>query len=221
MKKIITTLALTLSTLISVAQTPTPTPTLTVKHYLTTTTFTTTSTTLLDTNIIKAVNGDTISIIGGHTYFCNWQQPNYILAKYNSNNVNHNITETSDTIIFVISNDTLKYRLTCNGYQSRNTMHIDIDTTTATSSAGIKTVNHTVTELSVYPNPVVNYVTVTYNTIERNSVINVYDVAGSLVITMPTSNLSTEANVAIDISTLQSGVYFVRVGSSTQKFIKE
>ena len=79
--------------------------------------------------------------------------------------------------------------------------------------------------LSVYPNPTTNSLQVTFsgNIIPATcQMILVTDVLGNELIQQPYSSPSGQAGgVAIDISNLPAGVYFVRLGSSTQKFIKE
>lgn len=217
MKTLILTLALTLSTLINVAQTPPPT--LTVKHYLTTTTTSTilsdTGTVLTNKNIIKAVVGDSIIIYGVVDYF--WDPVYYTEYFTNNTQLTGNITH-SNILSLLINDTTYKYLLGGTSGHG-NLINIFIDTTT-TSSTGIKTVNHTVTELSVYPNPVVDYVTVTYNTTERNSVINVYDVAGSLVMSDKAEREIGHNETKVNMSELMSGIYFVKVGTATFKVVK-
>ncbi len=46
---------------------------------------------------------------------------------------------------------------------------------------------------------------------------NVFDVSGKLVLNI----IASKTKQSIDISTLQNGIYFIKVGTQVQKFIKE
>ena len=72
-------------------------------------------------------------------------------------------------------------------------------------------------ELVVYPNPVVDLLTIQNVSIEGNAVIEVLDVEGRVVISNQVSNVY--GNYQIDMSAIESGVYFVKVTSddSVQK----
>lgn len=68
------------------------------------------------------------------------------------------------------------------------------------------------TTMSLYPNPAVDQLNVTLN---QNSDIVIYNIMGQNVM-----NVEGHAGVnAINISSLNAGIYFVSVGSNTQKFI--
>lgn len=71
--------------------------------------------------------------------------------------------------------------------------------------------------LIVYPNPVVDVLTVQNVAIEGNAVIEVLDIEGRVIISNTVSNVF--GNFTIDMSTVESGVYFVKVTSddSVQK----
>lgn len=63
--------------------------------------------------------------------------------------------------------------------------------------------------LVVYPNPVVDVLTVQNVSIEGNAVIEVLDIEGRVVISDNVSNVF--GNYTIDMSNIESGVYFVKV----------
>lgn len=63
--------------------------------------------------------------------------------------------------------------------------------------------------LAVYPNPVIDVLTVANVSIEGNAVIEVLDIEGRVIISNQVSNLF--GNYTIDMSAVESGVYFVRV----------
>ena len=68
------------------------------------------------------------------------------------------------------------------------------------------------TQISVYPNPASGQVSVTLN---KNAEMTVYNIMGQAVMTV-----EGHAGVnTLDISNLNSGIYFVSAGSDTQKFI--
>ena len=76
---------------------------------------------------------------------------------------------------------------------------------------GISEIEHN-TQISVYPNPAVNQISVTLN---KNAEMTVYNIMGQAVMTVEGH---AGANT-IDISNLNSGIYFISAGNDTQKFI--
>ena len=84
------------------------------------------------------------------------------------------------------------------------------------NTTGIK--QNSVANLTVYPNPANS--TISVNGTNNETEIKIFDMLGKAVINE--KELKAENNTAtIDISTLQNGVYFIQVGNSTQKFIKQ
>ena len=67
----------------------------------------------------------------------------------------------------------------------------------------------------IFPNPVKEKLTV--NGVKKDATINVYDLAGGLLQSIPAQENSTEINV----SSLQQGIYLLRVGEQTIKFVKQ
>jgi hypothetical protein len=68
--------------------------------------------------------------------------------------------------------------------------------------------------LVVYPNPVVDVLTVQNVAIAGNAVIEVLDIEGRVIISKNVSNVF--GNVTIDMSGVESGVYFVKVTADTE-----
>jgi hypothetical protein len=68
--------------------------------------------------------------------------------------------------------------------------------------------SHYVNSLSMYPNPVTNELTIT--DIEQNARIEIYDLAGKLLI----SKIAHSTTEKIDVSNLENGVYSVKVSES-------
>ena len=73
----------------------------------------------------------------------------------------------------------------------------------------------TVTSISVFPNPVQTFLTVAGA--DKNTKINLYDINGRLLKSIPAKDDSTEINV----SSLTPGLYLLQVGEQVIKFIKQ
>ncbi len=73
-------------------------------------------------------------------------------------------------------------------------------------------------EILLHPNPAQNFITIK---VEKNNTINIFDVTGNLVITEPYQKNNTIDEVEINISFLNKGLYFVRIGNKIGKFIKQ
>lgn len=88
-----------------------------------------------------------------------------------------------------------------------------------TGVTGIMQINDNA-EVSLYPNPVKKDLFV--KTPSEKSTINIYSLQGSLLKSIP----AYQSNKQIDVSTLQSGVYLVKISGSdgkmyAGKFVKE
>ena len=88
-----------------------------------------------------------------------------------------------------------------------------------TGGTGIMQINDN-GEVSLYPNPVKKDLFI--KTPSEKSVIKIYSLQGSLLKTVP----AYQSNNQIDVSTLQSGVYLVKISGSdgkvyAGKFVKE
>ena len=99
-------------------------------------------------------------------------------------------------------------------HQSYNRYMLKIDNMTIEvlggSNNGINDINGN--EFTVYPNPVKN--TLNINGVEPGTEIRIYDVTGSEVM-----NFDYEGQ-NINVESLTNGVYVLRIGSSTIKFVK-
>jgi len=67
----------------------------------------------------------------------------------------------------------------------------------------------------IFPNPVKENITV--NGVKKDAIINLYDLSGELLQTVPAQEKSTNINV----SSLQQGVYVLQIGKQIIKFIKQ
>ena len=69
--------------------------------------------------------------------------------------------------------------------------------------------------ISVFPNPVKNYLTITG--VDKSTQINLLDLTGTLLQSIPVQDHSTN----IDVSALQQGIYLLQIGEKVVKFIKQ
>ena len=75
--------------------------------------------------------------------------------------------------------------------------------------------NINTTKFSLYPNPTNSYLQLQSNKILE--LVTIADVLGKTIYT----NKTSENELKIDLSTLNSGIYFITVGNTTKKIIKE
>jgi hypothetical protein len=75
------------------------------------------------------------------------------------------------------------------------------------------------TNFFVYPNPANNQITIKQQSPLKNSVVEVRDVMGRVVLTQRITNTTT--TVTLDISELNSGVYFIVLSSNNSTSIKK
>jgi len=91
------------------------------------------------------------------------------------------------------------------------------------NGVGIKKNTAPQLDLNLYPNPTTNNVYVGFTTAQKNVTIEVFDMLGNLVQGLQYNDFTKYA--LIPVSTLQSGVYLVKIqtaeGTANKKFIKE
>lgn len=78
---------------------------------------------------------------------------------------------------------------------------------------------HAEISFGINPNPALDYLTINFPTALKNdAIIRVYNLEGKLVLAVPAALqlLSQQINIA----NLESGIYFVKVGNQTKKFVK-
>jgi len=89
------------------------------------------------------------------------------------------------------------------------------------SSQGIAEIKKTNNIISLYPNPANTLVTIETNTFIKESTVSIFNINGQELITQPIAGKKTQIN----ISKLESGVYFIKVanenGVCVKKIIKE
>lgn len=90
---------------------------------------------------------------------------------------------------------------------------------TSLKSLSVKQINNSGLKYIIYPNPVNSLLQVSVSN-ETLSQIKIVDVLGNEIMVKPTLSPSTGGELlSVDVSNLANGVYFIRIGASTQKFI--
>jgi hypothetical protein len=92
---------------------------------------------------------------------------------------------------------------------------------TSTLTAGIESLKHTTSKLSVFPNPSTDEVSVTFNTNKEKTPIEVFDIEGRLVMTDETTREIGQNTTKINISNFSQGLYIIRAGTERIRIIKE
>ena len=80
-------------------------------------------------------------------------------------------------------------------------------------TTSVQNINYS--KLSIVPNPAKDFINIKAKNIDN---IYIFDITGKLIITKTNQNTNNE--VLIDISKLNKGLYFVKVGDTTAKFVK-
>ncbi len=70
---------------------------------------------------------------------------------------------------------------------------------------------------TIYPNPAKDVLTIKLNNIS-NAKLSIYDIQGKLVLER---SISQEQNLELNVSDLQSGLYFVKLNTSTKEMVKK
>ena len=81
---------------------------------------------------------------------------------------------------------------------------------------GIDTPTVTESSLSVYPNPVNNKLFISTN--EKIETISIYTITGVMVGQQSTVN--SQQSMSIDVTNLNSGIYFVKINTKENEIIK-
>jgi hypothetical protein len=73
-------------------------------------------------------------------------------------------------------------------------------------------------EITISPNPSTELITISiFNVEDSKKTCYIFDASGRVMKELTL----TESNSIVDISELKAGIYFVRIGNSEQKFVKE
>jgi hypothetical protein len=85
------------------------------------------------------------------------------------------------------------------------------------SNVGIINGDENSKELSIYPNPATDDLTIS-NINSSIAEIEIIDITGKLIKQLPINNVK---EIKINISDLSNGIYIIRIGNEFQKFIKK
>ncbi|MBX3163453.1 MAG: T9SS type A sorting domain-containing protein [Bacteroidetes bacterium] len=149
----------------------------------------------------------TLTASGTKSYYWEWNNVNII-----------------STAIIVKVNTTTQYTVT--GTDERGCKSVEVVTVTigcvGVDELNVKTGSYP--SLRVYPNPVNEVLNVEYNSslISKGGTIKVFNTLGSIVLEQTiTPPLEGKREVAINVSELPKGIYFVKVGNEVLRFMKE
>ncbi len=101
-----------------------------------------------------------------------------------------------------------------NGDSPQYTQLIEI---TAVSGAGINNMVNSNSQLLIYPNPAIESFTIEFSTLQGEAGIEIENTLGQIVYSTKTNQLK----ITIDVSDLQSGIYFVRATTSKENSINK
>lgn len=92
----------------------------------------------------------------------------------------------------------------------------DINKLTFGEGVGVESIMATNTSIVVAPNPTKNYLMIEGADDLYGSDLNIYSISGSIV-----SKYNNWNGERVDVSQLNAGIYFVNVGATTVKFVKQ
>jgi hypothetical protein len=125
---------------------------------------------------------------------------------------NTGFTDSASVYNMVINEDTL-FAGTARGVWKRALSQV-------INHTGIKEINNISSDVTVYPNPALNNITIN-NTQSEIDNVQIFDAVGNLVLEKKLANNKT----SVDISQFSTGLYFLKVegekGVTVRKFIKE
>lgn len=75
--------------------------------------------------------------------------------------------------------------------------------------------------LMAYPNPAVDNLTISFDATSHNQTVSVFDIQGRSVIVNTDEREMGTNTVKLDVTALNTGIYFVRTGSDTFKIAKQ
>lgn len=124
-------------------------------------------------------------------------------------------TSSNNATITISPSVTTTY--TVNGTDANGCSNTAMITQSVSTCAGINNpaLSAQNTAFSIYPNPFNNKITVTTDGLKQPVII--YNIMGSVIY----NNVLEVEKTEIDLSKEQSGIYFIRIGNSTRKIIKE
>lgn len=86
---------------------------------------------------------------------------------------------------------------------------------------GINDLELTTTRLSAYPNPASSNITIDFDVTTNEVPVAIFSMSGQLVYSNDDNRNNGTNSLNVDVSGFQSGIYIVKVGSQTFKFVKQ
>lgn len=166
----------------------------------------------LTPQIINVNIGDSVFVINSVSYSIRnistniWTPINDL--KYNLSNLN-NISNNT-----ISNNDCELYRFYGN---SMTPVYFKLVKNIATGIADLKL---NTSKLTVFPNPAIDEVNVSFTANKEKTPIEVFDIQGRLVMLEETEREIGVNKVSLNISNFSAGIYIVRAGSETFKITK-
>lgn len=131
--------------------------------------------------------------------------------------------DIEDSLVYFVQDQASHiYRLVFTGFTGSSAGEYQLDREQITG-VGIEEDANTNTILNVYPNPANDVVTVTFNALDNQSIVSVFDLTGKEVVTNQLNTGKGLSQERLNVSQLTQGVYFIRItsgkNSSTQKLV--
>ncbi len=169
---------------------------------------------------------DTISIVETDVLiFVNQIDNNHITKQTNYNEIDfnyHAAISTSSNIydqsnMPVFSGDSHLYFVTLFDING-NSVFIYLKITS--KSAGIESISEESISLNVYPNPTIDFLTVSFDSKQSKKDIEVYSLSGEMVMLESNERQFGQNDLKLDVQHLPSGMYIVKVDNKTFKVNK-
>lgn len=89
------------------------------------------------------------------------------------------------------------------------------------STASINDLELTTTRLSAYPNPASSNITIDFDVTTNEVPVAIFSMSGQLVYSNNDNRNNGTNSLNVDVSGFQTGIYIVKAGSQTFKFVKQ
>ncbi len=176
------------------------------------TTITLTSTVLVTPQIINVNIGDSVFLVNSVTYSIKNKSTNVWLT---INDIDYNLSHLNNsTNHSIIANDLTTYQFYGNSIQP---LYFQLVQNIATSIADLKLNTF---KLTVFPNPVIDEVNVSFAAKKEKMPIEVFDIQGRLILSEESERIVGVNKVSVDVSNLNAGFYYIRAGSEVVRIVK-
>lgn len=122
-------------------------------------------------------------------------------------------TTSNNTVIAISPTITTSYTVT--GTDGNGCVNTSLITQSVSACTSINQLTNSAFELNAYPNPFNNKLTIISN--ETNQPVLIYNALGSVVYSSTIQTTKTEIN----LSNQATGIYYIKIGITTKKLIKE